>query len=307
VPLDEAITNDGRVLMSDPPLHVESGREVAVRPMRPADVPAAVALCRASRWNQTAGEWELFLALAPDGAIVAERAGRVIGTAVTLPYGDRFAWVAMVMVDPDEQGRGVGRSLLTTALANATRVPALRLDATPFGKPLYESLGFTVEYTLARYERRVPVPALERPALVRPLAPGDWSALAERDRAAFGANRLAVLEWCWRAAPEYAWVHGMDGSIDGFVLGRHGHDFEQIGPLVASGEDVARRLLPAALAQVGDRPVCIDAPDAHAIWVDGLLSSGFVLQRPFTRMVRGELRHPGDPLQVYAITGPEFG
>jgi GNAT superfamily N-acetyltransferase len=281
--------------------------DIVLRSMAKDDVPAAVALCRASRWNQTAGEWELFLGLTPRGAIVAERDGRVIGTAVTLPYEERFAWIAMVLVDPTERGRGVGRALLTSALANAPQVDALRLDATPLGRPLYATLGFADEYTLGRYERRAAAGGGSAPAHVRPLAIGDWDALADRDLAAFGANRLSVLQWCWRTAPAYAWVHPEGSGIKGFVLGRHGHDFEQIGPLVAADEDVAGRLLAAALAQVGDRPVCVDVPDAHAHWRDGLLSQGFVLQRPFTRMVRGTLRHPGEPSQVYAITGPEFG
>ncbi len=275
--------------------------------MTARDIDAAVGLCRASGWNQTAGEWELFLARAPEGAVVAERAQRVIGTAVTFPYEDRFAWIAMVLVEPAERGRGVGRALLTSALTNAPRVNALRLDATALGRPLYSTLGFTDEYTLARYERRGAAPDREPPRGVRPMASGDWDALAAYDRVVFGASRRAVLEWCWRTAPEYAWVDVADGRIAGFVLGRHGHHFEQVGPLVAADEDTAARLLAAALPHAADRPVCIDVPDAHAHWRDGLLAGGFVLQRSFTRMVRGDLQHPGEPSHVFAIAGPEFG
>jgi GNAT superfamily N-acetyltransferase len=281
--------------------------DTVLRPMTGRDVPAAIGLCRASRWNQTAGEWDLFLAGAPGGAIVAEHAGRVIGTAVTFPYEDRFAWIAMVLVDPAQRGRGVGRALLTSALANAPRVHALRLDATPLGRHLYSTLGFADEYTLARYERRGTAATGEHSARVRPLAIGDWDAVSTYDRKVFGASRRTVLEWCWRTAPEYAWVHAMDTQVDGFVLGRHGHDFEQIGPLVAADDEVAGRLLTTALARAGDRPVCIDVLDAHARWRDRFLSSGFVLQRSFTRMVRGDLRHPGEPSHVFAIAGPEFG
>jgi GNAT superfamily N-acetyltransferase len=293
--------------MTDHPPPRDTPDDTILRTMTSRDVPAAVSLCRVSSWNQTAGEWELFLASAPGGAIVAEHAGRVIGTAVTLPYEDRFAWIAMVLVDPAQRGRGVGRALLTSALANAPRVHALRLDATAFGRPLYSTLGFMVEYTLARYERRGRVGGGAPSERVRQLSGGDWDTVATHDREVFGADRRAVLQWCGRSAPEYAWVHAAGGRIDGFVLGRHGHDFEQIGPLVAADEEVAGRLLATALTQVRDRPVCIDVPDAHAHWRDGLLSEGFVLQRSFTRMVRGELRHAGQPSHVFAIVGPEFG
>jgi GNAT superfamily N-acetyltransferase len=294
--------------MTEPKRSLDPPVDVTLRAMTAHDVPAALALCRASRWNQTAGEWHLFLALAAGGAIVAERAGQVIGTAVTLPYEDRFAWVSMVLVDPAQRGRGVGRALLTAAIDNAPQVDALRLDATSLGRPLYATLGFTEEYSLGRYERRTAIDVEAASSEAHTLTEADWDAVAALDRDGFGAGRLPVLQWCWRSAPEYAWTHRSPGGrLDGFVLGRHGHDFEQIGPLVAVDQTAAARLVASALAQVGERPVCIDVPDAHAGWREGLLAGGFVLQRSFTRMVRGALRHPGVPSHVFAIAGPEFG
>jgi hypothetical protein len=76
------------------------------------------------RWNQTERDWRHFLTEAPDGALVAEEDGRVIGTAATLPYGP-FAWISMVLVDP--AARGVSAPLTCSA---ASPCPGWR-DAAP--------------------------------------------------------------------------------------------------------------------------------------------------------------------------------
>ena len=128
-----------------------SPADLVLRPMRPEDVPAAERLCRASRWNQTTREWDLFLRVAGDHCLVAELEGRVVGTAVTTVYDEAVAWIAMVLVDPAERGRGIGRTLLARAIAGAPAGCAPSLDATPAGRGLYLTLGFSDEYALTRF------------------------------------------------------------------------------------------------------------------------------------------------------------
>ena len=60
---------------------------ISVRTMRVADIDAGLRLCRASGWNQVTRDWQQFLALAPHGARVAERDGRIVGTVATVPEG----------------------------------------------------------------------------------------------------------------------------------------------------------------------------------------------------------------------------
>ena len=79
--------------------------------------------------------------------------GKIVGTAATLSYENRFAWIGMVLVDPDYRNRGIGTSLLqrTIEYLDAAGIPTLKLDATPAGKPLYEKLGFVSEYEIDRW------------------------------------------------------------------------------------------------------------------------------------------------------------
>jgi GNAT superfamily N-acetyltransferase len=271
------------------------------------DIPAGLALCRASRWNQIARDWEQFLKLEPHGAAVAVRDGQVIGSVATLRFGARFGWISMVLVDPAQRRRGVGRVLLLHGLSILEDVVA-RLDATPAGEVLYRTLAFEEEYRLTRFQREpapfdtgsagVPVPAI---------SDADWSSILSLDADVFGADRSAMLTWLLEGAPEYGLLSRSSGTVDGFVLGRHGHDFDQLGPVVAKDGDVARQLVSACLARHADRRFVLDAPDRHASWHSWLRDAGFAVQRPFVRMYRGRHQYPGDPSRLFATIGPEFG
>jgi GNAT superfamily N-acetyltransferase len=289
-----------------------------IRQMTADDIPAGLLLCRASGWNQTEPDWQVFLSAAPPGALVAEQNGSVIGTVATLPYGP-FAWISMVLVDPNARGRGVGTLLLERGLDLVPDGVTARLDATPAGEVLYRQLGFEGEYRLARWFRDGASsphhgrPIANRTSAVsasgaRPMEPGDWLAIHSLDRQVFGASRSALLERLARDAPEYAWVLERDGTgLRGFLFGRHGHVREHLGPLVTDDQESARVLVEACLASHPHQDFFIDVPDAQLAWTDTLARAGFAIERPFLRMYRGRLTAPGDPSRIFAITGPEFG
>ena len=124
-----------------------------LRLMTEADIPAGMRLKELAGWNQTASDWERFLCASPAGCFVAESGGRVCGTATTIIYEGRFAWIGMVLVDPEYRGRGIGTRLLGQAIEHldAVGVPTLKLDATPQGRPIYAKLGFVSEYEVERW------------------------------------------------------------------------------------------------------------------------------------------------------------
>lgn len=112
-----------------------------LRMMTKLDIPSGMRLKEIAGWNQTVQDWERFLTASPGGCFVAEFDGKVCGTATTISYEERFAWVGMVLVDPEFRGRGVGTKLLVRAIEHldAGKISTIKLDATPLGKPLYEN------------------------------------------------------------------------------------------------------------------------------------------------------------------------
>lgn len=266
-----------------------------------ADIPTALALCRASRWNQVARDWEHFLRLSPGGCRGAEVDGRLVGTVTTVRYEPGFAWIGMVLVDPEFRGRGVGTALLEEALRLPRDVTTVWLDATPAGYGLYRKLGFEEDSRLVRMECTVPLMPMTGTS-IEPLAAVD--VVTSLDRRVFGGERAFHLEWMLEGCPRRAW---MTAEMDGFVCARTGENFLHVGPLVAPDPATAATLLAASGSHAEGKPVIVDATTLHPEWLDRLSALGFREQRPFIRMRKGpaagKLPHPFE----FAILGPEFG
>jgi GNAT superfamily N-acetyltransferase len=284
---------------------------LSMRALDVGDLPAALALCRDAGWNQTVDDWKLFLRLSPMTCRAGCLDGRLVGTVTVLPYGP-FAWIGMVLVDRGSRGQGIGTALLHEALELIGADGTARLDATPLGRPLYERLGFCRDGDLTRFQRDAFPVARDRQlprsasAIVRPLHAEDLDKIAHWDLEVFGADRMLLLSHCIGNAPQLAWIAESDGSPSGYLLGRSGHDFDQLGPLVASGPEEAATLTAAALGAVSRRAV-IDVPVERESFREWLMSCGFQPQRPFTRMTCGPLAHRRCPNALFATLGPEFG
>src|SRR6266487_4036275 len=90
------------------------------RDMTPDDVPAGLRLCRLARWNQRAEDW---LALLANGFFrVGLRGTAIVGSGGAVVYGGRLAWVAMILVDPDERRHGIATHLMQEILARLKAV-----------------------------------------------------------------------------------------------------------------------------------------------------------------------------------------
>jgi GNAT superfamily N-acetyltransferase len=288
---------------------------VQFRHLTLSDIPTGLRLCRHAGWNQLAADWELFLDLSPRACRAAVHQDQVVGTVTTVNYENRFAWIGMVLVDPQFRGQGIGTRLLEESLYILRDLPCARLDATPQGRPVYQRLTFVDEYGFSRMQLELQDAGFLKSQSreghtqtnARPMVEGDFKAIAEIDRRVFGANRIQSLRWAFTQAPEYAWVIDKRSGIAGYCLGRHGFNFDQIGPICAPFEAIAKALLEACLVGTSRNRIILDPLHHSSEWISWLQQIGFVHQRPFTRMYRGENRYPGDPSQLWAIFGPELG
>jgi len=279
-----------------------------LRSMIEDDIPGGLRLSTQAGWNQTASDWRRFLERSPQGCFVMERDGTVVGTAATIAYQDRFAWIGMVLVDADFRQQGIGTRLLERAieLLDRTAVPA-KLDATPIGKPLYAKLGFTPEYEIERWVlRRRPFPGAAAPPCPG-LTSGEEERIFSLDRKLFGADRTFLLRSLAGEAPEFAMAAPQDGHPRGYAFGRRGLFADHLGPWVADSRREAKELLDGFLARSRRETVIVDAIRSNAMAVALLEESGFARSRPLTRMVRGPNNAPGLPEALCAILGPEFG
>jgi len=278
---------------------------ISIRPMTVADVPLGMRLKRQANWNQTEQDWHRFLQLEPDGCFVAEYDGEPAGTITTCVLGP-VAWIAMVLVDERLRRRGIGTALLRHALGHLDElgVPTVRLDATPFGKPLYEKLGFEAEYEVARYGG---VPSLDSTHRnVRPYTGAHLDAIVALDRRVTGADRRKLLCHMLQERPQDAHVAVERREVAGYVAARPGERALQIGPCVARTASAGRHLLAAALGRSAARPVCVDIPAANRAAGALARAAGLSVQRGFVRMFRG-VPVRDCPRNIWACFGPEMG
>ncbi len=278
-----------------------------IREMYPSDIPSGLKLCRASGWNQLEDDWSLFLKLSPAGCRVAEKDGEVIGTVATLRYQERFSWLSMVLVDPRQRRAGVGTVLLSEGLRLLSDEACVRLDATHAGRELYRQHGFCDEYSISRLALGGGEDiSTASDGTVSRMSEQDFREVLREDRRVFGADREMILHSLYVRSPEYAHVVKKVG-IQGYCFGRPGFLYDQIGPIVARDEGVARALISACVCNGRGRRFGIDVPQHSASWLDWLKAQGFSEERSFVRMYKGQHRYPGVPGRVYTTVGPEFG
>jgi GNAT superfamily N-acetyltransferase len=283
-----------------------------LRTMAGADIPEGMRLKEIAGWNQTAADWERFLSSSPQGCFVAEVDGRVCGTATTISYEGRFAWVGMVLVDPEFRGHGIGTKLLERAIEHldTLRIPTIKLDATPLGKPLYEKLGFTTEYEIERCTLKRPASKgvkVHRSELFASLSPEAMEVISKTDREIFGADRSRLLKSLHEAEPVFSMSLSNSGNLSGYAFGRRGSFADHFGPWMSKDANTARRLLEAFIDRSPRETLVVDCLRSNADAAGLLKSFGFSYSRPLTRMYRGANDHPGRPELLCAIMGPEFG
>jgi GNAT superfamily N-acetyltransferase len=269
-------------------------------------VARALALSKSANWNQNEADWRSMLEIG-HGWGLSFADGTLAASTLVLPYGD-FAWISMVLVLPECRRRGYASKLLGTAIVDLRqRGLTPILDATPAGRLVYAQEGFRDAWGFKRLAlSAAPKLSSENDACVRPLQDVDWPAILQFDLKAFGASREPLLRALAQRLPQAALVAERAGTLVGFLLGRDGLEACQLGPLVACDAGAARGLVAGALASVA-APLYIDIVDRDPVLIAWAESLGFVFQRPFTRMVLGPGRAPGDAHCVTLVAGPELG
>jgi GNAT superfamily N-acetyltransferase len=283
---------------------IEFTEMIEIRRMIINDIQLGMKLSRQAGWNQTEPDWLRFLKMEPDGCFVAELAGRSVGTTNTCVF-DSTAWIAMVLVDVDFRGRGIGTKLLKYALdyLDERKVKTIRLDATSYGQPIYEKLGFVPEYRLARFEGKAP--SGKKETVLMKATPAIYTSIIEFDKCMSGTNREKMLGSFFKEFPEDVYVIRHGDKIEGYVITRPGANAIQIGPCIATG-DTGSILLSDALGRCAGEPVFIDVPVNNTDAVKIAESSGLKIQRNFIRMYRGE-QIKDDIKAIWSSSGPEKG
>ncbi len=278
------------------------------RRMNPEDIPGAMMLKEEAGWNQTTRDWEFFLT-PPNICMVADHNGLVTGTAAAIIYGNRTAWISMVLVSKKYRGRGIAGDLLNRLMDELSSIEVIRLDATPEGKPVYSRIGFEEDHEILRMVRSPGSVRIRRTDRIRilPAQSGNIREIAVLDHSISGTERLSLSEHLIRHYPDQAWIAMKEDRLVGYALGRKGSRFFQTGPVGASSYEVAVQLIQHSLEKHGKQPVIADIPAYQEKLYQWMIREGFTRQRKFTRMSLEGKKDQGAPEKQYLIAGPEYG
>ena len=258
---------------------------ITLRPMHAGDIEQTFALTQRLKWPHRREEWQQALELGE--GVVAQEQGQVIGSAIAWRWGDEYATIGLVIVDNQQQGRGIGKQLML-ALLETLNGYNVRLHATEMGKGLYEKLGFVATGQIKQLQTRAlaaaPPVALPTGVQLRRAAPQDAQTLACLDRQAHGMWRPALITALINENTQL--LQDRQGNIQGFAsLRRFGHGWA-IGPIIARDLAGAQALIAALMQQLQGEFVRIDVDAALplAAWLQSL---GLDEVDAPTTMVRG--------------------
>ncbi len=272
--------------------------------MQFTDVPFGMQLVQQAGWNQLEADWHRALAMHPEGCFLATAAGAPVGTVTTCIF-EKVAWIAMVLVDASARNQGIGKKLMERAIGHLDNmgIETLRLDATVFGKGLYEKLGFEEEYEVVRMKGVAKMPdRIDEEAIPwtqdTPSAP-----ILGLDLRVTGTRREAFLH---SLVSSNACYYSMFEDGLAYACSRKGRNAVQLGPVIASTPDAGRQISDVMLHHFNGMPVFADIPVPNKPALRWARSNGLEEQRRFIRMYRGRKLNDS-PESIWASSGPEKG
>ena len=263
-------------------------------------LPGALKLSQEMGWPYRLEDWE-FAAMVGNG-LVLERAGRVIGTAMSWSYGPTYASAGMIIVTGSAQGGGNGSRLFDGLLA-ATHGRHVLLNSTDEGLALYKRRGFTAWGAVLQHQGPLTVAVMQTSPDIRQATVSDLAAIQAFDERATGMPRLSMVAALADAGKVVVIERG--GRVAGYAIARKFGRGYVVGPCAAESVEDARLLILAQLAKLHDQFVRIDiyAEDGLGDWLESL---GLKRAGSATAMVKGQRPVSDGPAHMYALANQSF-
>ncbi|MEU0407998.1 GNAT family N-acetyltransferase [Streptomyces griseorubiginosus] len=234
-----------------------------IRRLTLRDLTACADLSEDRGWPREEHKWSFLLTAGKGYGIDDPEGGLVTACVVTEygPYGQPdLGAIGMVLVAERHARQGIGRRLMQHVLSLMGTTP-LTLHATPYGRPLYEELGFKVagraEMLRGHFTPSGPTPAVS----TRAATAEDLATILRLDEDVLGTDRTHLITRL-PAFADQLHVAEEKGRIIGYAAAWPNMDTHVVGPLVAHDTATAQALL-TSLAAGTDRPLRTDIDVRH--------------------------------------------
>jgi GNAT superfamily N-acetyltransferase len=284
--------------------------ETRIADIDSVDIDKLHALSMSVAWPHRREDWQ-FLRDFGQGIAAIDEIGRILGSAMWFPYGDRFATIGMVITSPRLQMLGAGQWMMNHVLAQ-TSSRAIGLNAPRSARRLYASLGFVAERTVYQSNGEAVVPPqglLPPEARLRALASDDLDEIAALDRVAYRADRTHVLARLLEVSKGVALVRG--DRIVAFSLCRRFGRGHLIGPLVAANDDDAIAVTRPHVADHAGTFLRLDTRQKSGAFAEFVAQAGLPVYDTVTSMSLGRPwlveETGGETPIIYALVAQALG
>ncbi|MER6995329.1 GNAT family N-acetyltransferase [Streptomyces sp. NPDC000410] len=277
--------------------------ELPIRRLTTADLVSCADLSEDRGWPREEHKWSLLLAAGAGYGIDDPSGKGLVSACVVTSYGDAvrpgegLSAIGMVLVAERYARQGIGRRLMKHVVAEAGTTP-LTLHATPYGKPLYEELGFTTvgraEMVRGHFRPSGPAPT----ARTRAATAEDLPAILRLDTEVFGLDRTHMITRLPAFADQLR-VAEAGGVLTGYAAAWPNMETHVVGPLIARDTDTAKALV-ASLAAGTDRPLRTDIDVRHEELLTWLKANGLDPIAFNAVMLHGTPALPGDWTRRFA-------
>ncbi|MEU6603893.1 GNAT family N-acetyltransferase [Streptomyces shenzhenensis] len=271
-----------------------------IRRLTPRDLSACADLSEDRGWPREEHKWG-FLLTAGRGHGIDDPDGGLVAACVVTEYGPRerpdLAAVGMVLVAERHARQGVGRRLMRHVVSTMGPTP-LTLYATPYGRPLYEELGFKVTGRVEMVRGRFSPAGPASRVATRAATAEDLTSIVRLDEEVFGADRTPVITRLPAFADRLC-VAEDNGRIIGYAAAWPNMDTHVVGPLIARDTETAKALI-SALAAHTDRPLRTDIDVRHEELLAWAKERGLTSVAFNAVMTYGSTQLPGDWTRRFA-------
>ncbi len=263
-----------------------------------ADAPLLLELSESIGWPHEIGDWRTTVAASQ---VFGHRAadGKILSSASIYQFGPDLAALAVVLVREEFRRQGLARAVVLKCLDQVPGIPQM-LVATPYGQPLYASLGFKMSEQIVRLIATEGT-SLPITGAVNPMTDTDLPRIFELDRAIYQADRSQVLRHRW--AQVEGGVILADGSGYAWKIPQRGGLV--LGPVVATSLQDAASLVAHLTAGFPGR-IKIEVPERHTELITMLTGAGFVVDSSRPLMLKNVEILPGRREMLFGLASLGF-
>ena len=255
--------------------------------------PFAVQLSNTMNWNATIEDFQLAVALEPDGCFVLTDASNRVGIATTVRFG-KVGWFGNLVVREEYRNKGAGSLLINHALEylRNSYVETIGLYAYAYSTGIYERFGFKKDEAFSLLKGKSNS-LLEMKPLER-IQQQDFSSIIAFDSQCFGANRSKLLDPILQRKKNLCYASKDESGFKGYIASNVYERMATIGPLVCVSDGVpyAEALLGNVLNRLTGFEVFMCIPRRERALLSLLFSARFQEDFRVSRMFLGSRLSP---------------